>query len=215
MSDLASTQARIHRVRRTLDEQRGENHALLTTLATVTTDITNLRADITVYERAAHVLASIGEHRQSQAQHQIETLVTHGLHTIFDTNLSFHLVAGTRAKTPVVDFVVRTTMTDGPHIDTDVMDARGGGLAATVGFLLRLVILLLNPHRSGTVIFLDETFAHVSAEYEHRLAEFLRELTRTFDVQIVLVTHSDAFLDAADVTYRLTQHDGVTQARAV
>jgi DNA repair exonuclease SbcCD ATPase subunit len=204
---------RLRRIRRQLDRATGEARAIALAGQRATTEVTQLRAQIQLHEQAAALLASIGETRQATAQTQIETLVTQGLRTIFDTTLSFHLVPAVRAKTPVVDFIVRSKLAD-TVVDTDVMDARGGGLAATVGFLLRLVILLLKTPREA-VLLLDETFAHVSAEYEPRLAEFLRELVDRTGVQIIMVTHSDAFLDCADVRYRFELRDGVTTVKPV
>ena len=160
------------------------------------------------------LLAGIADTNATAVQHQIETLVTQGLASIFGDGLSFHLVPTTRNKTPVIDFVVRSRLGD-ELVETDVLDARGGGLAATVGFLLRLVVLLLS-HRTGeTVLLLDETFAHVSAEYETRLAEFLRILVDRTGVQVILVTHSEAYSEHADVRYRFELLDGVTQVRAI
>lgn len=211
MNDLLKQ--RLARARRTLDQQRGEAFALATAGQQITAEISHLTDIAELHERAAHVLTAIGEQRQDTAQRTIEALVTQGLQTIFGDDLSFHLVPSVRAKTPVVDFRVRSTLTDGRVVDTDVMDARGGGLAATVGFLLRLVNLLLNQHRRDPVMFLDETFAHVSAEYLPRLVEFLKELIAKTPVQVVMVTHEDSFLEAADVTYRFELTDGVTKVR--
>ena len=137
--------------------------------------------------------------------------MSQGLLTIFGEQLSFHLVPGVRAKTPVVDFVVRSHLADGTTVETDVLNARGGGLAAVVGFLLRLVILLLSRQRQDTVLFLDETFAHVSAEYVPNLIEFLKDLVAKTGVQIVLVTHDNSYEEAADIVYRFTLVNGVTR----
>lgn len=202
---------RLTRARRQLDQQRGQAVALATQGKALLVEIAQLNEVIDLHEKAAHVLTAIGEERQDRAQRQIEMLVTQGLTTIFEDNLTFHLVPGVRAKTPVVDFVVRSTLADGTTVDTDVMAARGGGLAATVGFLLRLVILLLSRQRQETVLFLDETFAHVSAEYIPRLIQFLKDLVAKTGVQIVLVTHDNTFEDAADVVYRFQLVDGVTK----
>lgn len=174
-------------------------------------DIDTLTTSIDTYTRAAALLTTIGEQRQADTQHKIEQLVTQGLRTIFAEDLSFHLVPGIRAKTPIVDFLVRTHLPDGTTVDTDVMDARGGGLAAIVGFLLRLVRLLLSAHGKNTVILLDETFAHVSADYEPALAEFLRDIADQTGIQIIMVTHSDAYLDAADTRYRFDSTHGRTK----
>lgn len=214
-AEVVELTTRLRSARRALDRCTGEARTVYTAGAKIKAEIAELTGKVELYTQAAAVLASIADERQAAAQAHIESLVTQGLRTIFGDDLSFHLVPGTRAKAPVVDFIVRSTLDNGTVVDTDVMDARGGGLAATVGFLLRLVVLLLSADRQDTVLFLDETFAHVSADYEPRLAEFIREVVDKTGVQIVMVTHSDAFSDVADVRYRFELHDGVTRVRAV
>ncbi len=215
MNDLAQLTTRLDQARRQMDRFRAEAEMLAATGRTLLAEIAELTTTVTLHERAAHVLTAIGEERQDAAQRAIESLVTQGLQTIFGDELSFHLVPGVRAKTPVVDFVVRSRMDDGTIVDTDVMEARGGGLAATVGFLLRLVILLLSGHKQDTVLFLDETFAHVSADYLPRLIEFLKDLVGRTGVQIVMVTHEPAFAEAATHVYYFELRNGVTHVRAL
>lgn len=209
MTELAELATHLRRARRTLDQHVGAARHLAERGKALQAEVVDLRQQIELHDKVAALLTSIGETRQAAAQHQIETLVTYGLRTIFGAELSFHLVAGVRAKTPVIDFIVRSTLADGTTVDTPVMDARGGGLAAVVGFLLRLVVLLLSPDKRP-ILPLDETFAHLSREYEPRMAEFLRELVDRTGIQIIMVTHSDAYGDAADVRYRFTQKDGIT-----
>lgn len=204
--------SRLAQARRLVDRQRGEAFALANQGKTLLEEIRQLNQVVELHEKAALVLTTIGEERQDAAQRSIEALVSQGLQTIFGDDLSFHLVPGVRAKTPVVDLVVRSRLADGTTVDTDVLAARGGGLAAVVGFLLRLVILLLSKNRQDTVLFLDETFAHVSAEYLPRLIEFLKDLVTRTGVQIILVTHEESFLEAADVVYKLQLVDGLTHA---
>lgn len=213
MSDLTTLTARLRNARRHLDTLAGEVRHIADTAKRLEAEIGELHRAEALYERAAAVLSSICDERQAETQARIEALVTLGLQTIFGEDLSFHLVATTRAKTPVVDLVVRSPLAD-TTVDTPVMDARGGGLAAVVGFLLRLVILLLSRHRQDTVLILDETFAHLSAEYEPRMAEFLRELVDRTGVQVILVTHSDAYTDAADKVYRFALRSGETVVTA-
>jgi DNA repair exonuclease SbcCD ATPase subunit len=204
-------ETRLAQARRLVDRQRTEAQMYAQQGRDLLEEIRQLNQVIELHEKAALVLTAIGEDRQDAAQRTIEALVTEGLRTIFGNDLSFHLVPGVRAKTPVVDLVVRSQLADGTSVDTDVLAARGGGLAAVVGFLLRLVILLLSSKRQDTVLFLDETFAHVSAEYLPRLIEFLKDLVAKTGVQIVLVTHDESFLEAADVVYKFSLVDGLTQ----
>jgi DNA repair ATPase RecN len=213
MSDLGQLTERLRRARRAIDRQAGEARAVAAQGKRLTAETADLREQIELHTKAGAVLATIGEERQADAQRRIETLVTQGLHKVFGDDLSFHLVPGTRAKTPVVDFVVRSHIGD-TTVDTDVMEARGGGLAVTIGFLLNLVVLLLAPDRQETVIFLDETFAFLSEDRHEPMAQFLRELADKTGIQIVLVTHTPALAAYADTIYRFSQHNGVTTVSA-
>lgn len=214
MTQLSDLSERVKRNRRLLDRRVGEARYLAQQGKELTEQLSSARSRIETIEQAIAVLTSIGEERQQMAQQQIETLVTHGLRTIFEEDISFHVVTSVKGKQPVVDFVVRSKLDDGSVVDTPVMGARGGGLAAIVGFLLRVVVLLLTPNRAPLLV-LDEAFAQVSEEYEPRLVEFIRELVDRTPLQVVLVTHSHAYTDAADRVYRFSLKGGLTSVEAV
>ena len=114
-----------------------------------------------------------------------------------------------KARRADVIFIIRSSLPNGKVVDTDVMDARGGGLAATVGFLLRLVVMLLKTDsKTDNFMVLDETFAMVSAEYLEGLREFIRKIVDKTGVQILMVTHQPEFAELADKVYRLSTVDG-------
>jgi DNA repair exonuclease SbcCD ATPase subunit len=210
MTDIETIAARVAANRRVLDQRLGEARAVLARGKELEVEVGDLVAEVADLERVSVLLNSLGEERQAAAQGTIEDLVTKGLQTIFDETLSFHIVAASKGKTSVVDFMVRTTLPSGT-VDTPVMDARGGGLAATVGFLLRVVVLMLRTQGQGKqLLVLDESFSMVSAEYLPGISEFLREIVDKSGVQIILVTHQETLAEAADVVYRFTAKDGKT-----
>lgn len=211
--DLNALTTEVRRTRSRLDRRIGEARSVAITGQRLSADADNLRHQIVLHDKAAGMLTQLGEDRQHDAQKQIESLVTQGLQAIFGDDLTFHVVPQIRGKRPEIDFLVRSRLDDGTIVDTDVMEARGGGLAATVGFMLRLVVLLLSRSRQETVLFLDETFAHVSSDYLPRLAEFLRKLVDETGVQVIMVTHQDEFSGYADICHRFELHDGVTRIR--
>ena len=213
MTDINKLLHRLSAARKKVDADIALTRVIATKGVAIKKEIKLATQDHDLYSRAAITLASIGEQRQADAQSQIEELVTRGLTTIFGENISFHVVQTQRGKTPEVKFLVKSEGATGQMIETSVMDSRGGGLAAVVGFLLRLVILLLKTGKTNRVLILDESFSHVSAEYEIPLAEFLKELVEKTDVQIILVTHSDAFSQFADKRYRLKIVAGATEAK--
>lgn len=164
-------------------------------------------------EKVSALLASISEDKQTDAQNKIENLVTQGLQKIFGQDWSFHVVPSMHGKTPIVEFKVRTKVQN-RILETSVLDARGAGLASVVGFLLRLVLILLSGKSS--VLILDETFANLSDSYIPNLIDFIREIVDKTNLQIIMVTHEPRFADVADKCYQFTLDEkGLTQVASI
>ena len=200
----------VRQARKDADREAGEAAVIGRQGKAAVAEVARLRESIELHNKVLGVLTSVGEARQESAQRQVEGLVTRALQTIFAENLSFHLVPSIKGSQATVDFVLRSRYGD-TEIDTPVLEARGGGMAAVVGFVLRLVVLLLTPN-ARRILFLDESFGMVSAEYEPRVAEFLRQVADKAGVQIVLITHSTAYSDLADTSYELSLGaDGATR----
>lgn len=215
MTELDDLDARVRREALAVERLVGQARLIAAKGRELAGEIDGLKSQIESLEQVVGVLNNVGEARQNKAQETIESLVTRGLQTIFGPDLSFHIVTGLRGKSTVSDFVVRTTLADGTVVETPILEARGGGLAATIGVLLRIVVLLLSDDGRSKTLVLDEPFAHVSAEYEIPLAQFLRDLVDKTDIQIVMVTHSDAYSDFADVKYRFSARNGRTAVEEV
>jgi hypothetical protein len=209
--DLAVLEQRVRQARYTYERRAGAARQLGEDGIRVKAEVARLRAETERHAKVNVLLTSLGEQAQAQAQEQLEQLVTRGLQVIFGTELSFHVVQTVKANQAVTDFVIRSTYEGNVVIDTPVLEARGGGMAEVVGFMVRLVVLLLTPG-ARLVLFLDESFGFLSKDYEPRLAEFLAEVALRAGVQIFLVTHSDAYDDFADVRVRLVpgRDGGVT-----
>ena len=215
MDTLDSLVVRARQRRRQIDVAQGGVRAVLLRGKELTTEVSDLSALVEELDRVTVLLNSLGEERQLAAQSSIEELVTRGLRMIFDDTLSFHIVQAVKGKTAVVEFVVRTTL-GSDVIETPVMDARGGGLAAVIGFLLRFVVMLMGRDpRDSTIMVLDEIFAHVSAEYLEPTGQFLREVVDRTGVQIIMVTHQPEFAQYADRVYNFSTTNGKTVVKDV
>jgi len=208
LSDLALA---VRQRRQVLDRKAGQAMEVASRGLAAERELAVLADQRELYQQAEALLTSIGEEAQETARAQVEGLVTRGLQVIFGDDLSFHLVPGERGGQATMEFMLRSYGSPSNALDTPVMEARGGGMAAVVGFALRLVVLLLTPG-SRKFLALDETFAHVSASYESRVAEFLREVADKAGVQLLLVTHSPSYSDMADKKVRLAiGPDGLTE----
>lgn len=214
MTDLQLLESRVRQARNVYERRVGAAQQLGEAGLRVQSEVTRLQGLQETHTKVSGLLTSLGETAQKQAQERLEELVTRGLQVIFGTELSFHVIQSVKANQAVTEFMIRSEYA-GMTVDTPVMDARGGGMSAVTGFMIRLVVLLLTP-RARRALFLDETFRFVSSEYEGRLAEFLAEVAERAGVQLVLVTHSDAFNDAADVHYHIELGtDGMAVVRSI
>jgi len=222
MLTATDLQAQVRAVRQALDREAGEARAVGKAGQAAEARIAGLKAQIALHERVAQALTKVREERQQLAPERVEGLVTQGLRAVFgDEGLSFHVIQGVKGGQATVEFVIRSEHVAGDEagihadapviVDTPVMDARGGGMAVVTGFLLRLVVLLLTP-QARRILFLDETFAHVSEEYREPLGQFLREVCDKAGVQVVMITHDPEYAALADAAYRLSMGaDGATE----
>jgi hypothetical protein len=160
-------------------------------------------------EEACVVLSKYADAKQDKVRNLVEGLISKGLTEVFEEPMTFHVRTKAVGKRTDTYFTLSSFMGE-DEIETDILSARGGGVAAVTGFLLRVVFILL--HKAPRVLFLDEYFAQVSENYEPRLAEFIDTLCTEYGVRIVLVTHSQnpVWSDYADSVYTSKMVDGET-----
>lgn len=148
-------------------------------------------------DKAATLLNQFSDEKQDEVVAIIEAITSEGLSEVFGESIELTITKEIKARRTEMVVKVRTG-----DLETSIMDARGGGLAAVAGFLLRACVILLTPG-ARRALFLDEVFAHLSEDYVPRMAEFLRELCERTGLQILLVTHQPEFAEAAPKVYRI------------
>lgn len=160
-------------------------------------------------DQVVALLAALQETWRSQFQAAVGRLVSQGLTGVFGEELEMVVEMGVSGDLPVARFAVR----DSRGLETDVMEARGGGVVNVASFLLRVLLLLSARPPLARLLLLDESFNNVSDEYLPAVTALLRRICEEGSFQILLVTHRPALTDAADVAYQFSLVDGVTQVR--
>lgn len=166
-------------------------------------DLEKIHAVITKY---------VQTYQESFLQH-IEGVVTKGLQAIFEEPMVFRVEQIVTGKRLEVKFWLSTQF-GVETLETSIMDSRGGGVGAVIGFLLRVSIILLMP-KQRKILLLDETFAQLSAEYLPNLSEFIRQLVDQSDIQIIMVTHQEELAESADVCYHVSHNGYKTEVKEV
>jgi|GEM_PF-3593729 len=205
-SELA---AAVRERRRQLDRLAGRAEQVARAGKDAEIEVAALSAAIELHEQVGALLTRIGEEAQESARGQVEALVTRALQAVFGPHLTFHVIPDEVGGQAVLKLVVRSDY-GGPVTERPVLDAHGGGLAAVVGYVLRLVELLLTPAARRWLV-LDETFAHLSRDHVPAMAEFLHEVSVKARVQQLVVTHDPDLGEFADSRVRLSLRAGATQ----
>jgi DNA repair exonuclease SbcCD ATPase subunit len=213
MSTLTDAARSVRTARLEYEGRAGQARQVLTELKRTQAEVERLQLRSEDLTQVAEFLNRYADERQAVVQGQIEEVVSRGLRTIFGEELVLRLVNRQVGRRPELDFVLASSSA-GETLETSILDARGGGVAAVAGFLVQAVMVMLTP-AMRPILFLDEVFAQVSTEYEEPLAEFIAELVARTPLQVVLVTHSAAFSASADRQYRFAQTHGVTTVEAL
>lgn len=137
---------------------------------------------------AQGVISGLAKAAQQQAHKRISSVVSTCLAAVFDDpyqlNIEFEQKRG-RTEARV------TFVRDGNQISP--MDASGGGALDVAAFALRAACLVLHRPRLRRVMVLDEPFKNVSKGYQPAVRAMLEQLSRDLKIQIVMVTHNEAY----------------------
>ena len=201
----------IDRQIRSCDRLMGNLQATAGLYQSESQNLSDLQTQLETETAARDVLNLVAEEFFDNTLRVIETLVTQGLQKVLkDPSLALELERKiSRNKVGVVMTV--SSMMKQTKVNTDVLSARGGGLASLVGFFIRLVLMASSGQ--VRVLVLDESFAHLSVEYESLLAELLHDLSDRMKVQIIMVTHSEVYEEYADTVHRFSLADGITKVQ--
>lgn len=162
-------------------------------------------------EKVMGVVKTIEESWTKNFEQRIAGLITNGLQQVFEEDMEFSIEEKVQGEITVLDFKLTQRRPDGSVLITDIMGAKGGGVVSIVSFLLRVIVILSIRPAINPVLFMDESFAHLSKDYVPRAAELLAELVRETGIQIIMITHEPEFARVADKVYSVSQHNGVTK----
>lgn len=186
--------------------------------------LTKAQADIDLWRQVQVLLGKASEFARQQLKTRIEQTVTAALAAIFsDSSMRFEIEMKDIGGKPAADWrVVSCYEIPAKAGDEDVKisaytvvaspeDAKGGGVTDVVSLALRLALLELSRPRVEGPVLLDEPGKMISKEYLPNVAEFLKQYAAKTGRQIIMVTHHDVLTDVADVGYKVTQENGVSE----
>jgi hypothetical protein len=132
----------------------------------------------------------------------VETLLTEGLSAVFsDQQISVRSEVGVNRGKVSVDLITTQKQPDGTISEGSTIDAFGGAVTTVQSVLLRLIVVMRRGLRP--VLLLDEALPAFDANYVDAMGKFLRLLCERMNVDILLVTHNPALVEASHKAYRI------------
>jgi len=173
--------------------------------------LTSAQKNIETWQQVQVLFGKVSEFARQQLKLKIEQTVTAALQAVFERDdISFSVEMKTVGGQPAAEWAVVSQYGD-VSVSGDPQDSRGGGVSDIVSLALRLALLeLARPKPLGPVL-LDEVGKHVSAGYAPNVAAFLKQYAEKTGRQIILITHDPNLAEVADVSYRVSQEDGVSE----
>ena len=156
-------------------------------------------------EEAQIVIQKVAQLTQEELKIHISNLVTLALESVFDEPYEFEVDFVQRRGQSEADlwFVI-----DGERIDP--LSASGGGVVDVAAFGLRVSLWSLQKPRSRSIIVLDEPFKYLSSNYQQKAGELLKVISEKLKLQILMISHIEPLVEAADNVIKISQKKGVS-----
>lgn len=193
-----------------IDLERGKEEILKRNLEDKEKSINELTKEEETLSKVTVLFQKTSEFGRDQAKQQIEELVTKCLEFIFETNIEFQIEISESRNIPQAEFYVISNYSEGYSVKTKPELSRGGGVVDIVSIALRLAFIQIHKPMVEGPILLDEPGKHVSDEYVFNLGEFLKQSSRMFRRQIIMVTHNSYLSQICDKSFTINIKDGIS-----
>jgi len=193
----------LKQIRSEVDQRRGKRSGLLEDKKAATKDLQKFTILSRRLEEAQTIIRTVTLQTQQELQYHISSITSMALEAVFADPYQFE-----------VEFVERRNKTEADVYFTkngdkiDPMSGSGGGVVDIAAFSLRASLRQLQSNASRKILILDEPFRFLSKGLQPRAAEMLREISLKLGLQIIMVTHNEDLMKAADKTFYVDQKRG-------
>lgn len=195
-------------IRTRVDRLRGEQAKVSQIIQTLREEIRDLRRQVIYHEQASAIIREVGLRTQQELQVHIGDITSLALEAVFDD--PYTLVAEfieRRNKNECDLYFVRDEQRIKPT------DASGGGTIDIAAFALRIASWSMQRPRSRNTIILDEPMRFVSAAYQERASQMIKEISERMGLQFIIVTHNPVLASYADRTFEVTIKKGISKIK--
>ena len=199
MTEACTTAASL---RSRLDRVVGRREDVSRRIASTEKSIQDLENEEHLCQLVAELFRRMIDAEVNAGVQAVESLLTEGLSAVFsDQQISVRSEVGVSRGKVSVDLITTQKQADGTISEGTTIDAFGGAVTTVQSVLLRLIVVMRRGLRP--VLLLDESLPAFDANYVDAMGRFLRLLCERMGVDILLVTHNPALVEASHRAYRI------------
>lgn len=192
-----------------VDKIRGEKDHITKTLSDNELEMRKQTRALTQQEEARDIIRVVAQITQAQLEYKISELASLAISSIFSQPYKF--IAEFVLKRNKVETNLLVEDSDGNRFSP--MNANGGGLVDVISFGLRLTMWTIKRPQPRPVIVLDEPFRFLSRDLQQKAGELLKELSRRFGIQFIIVSHDTALIECADKVFKVEKIRGRSEVK--
>jgi len=159
------------------------------------------------FQEAIKILTIVLGTTQEEIVTFIEDIVTSALQHVYGEDYKFR-----------IEFIMKRNQAEVmlvPYKGDMVYDCKlscGGGILDIISFALRIACLALVSPQPDQVIILDEPFRNISGQEQlERCGDMIRELSRKYGLQIILITAKSIIINYVDKSFDvIIDSDGIS-----
>ena len=145
-------------------------------------DINNINKETDTLLELKDFLMSVSANYRDQLCNLFTSLVTEALTSIFEKDIRFNIKLYSYRNEPAIDVSVIED-----NLEVDPQKSCGGGLNDIISFVIKIIFIYLK--KSSKIIILDEPLKFLSRDYIEQSSNFIHEISKRMNIQIILVSH--------------------------
>lgn len=161
-----------------------------------------IRSKIRTRNIAHFLLIETSKALQNQFKHKVEILITNAIQSVYSCPYIFELRFESKRNSIEAQPVIKK----GQTVLIPKNDL-GGGILDVIALGFQIILWHLQNPKSRPILFLDEPFRFLG-DYSKKAGFMLKYLSKSFGVQVVIVSHDKELIEFCDRIY-IVSHDGI------
>jgi len=192
----------------------GRKESLESQIRSTDLAIQNLSNEIETLDLVGEVFRQLIDAEVASSVKAVEELLSEALKAVFvDQNL--RVTTNTTMNRGKVSVELLTIQDHGGGIVVEgaSSDGFGGAVTTVQSIILRILVTLKREMRP--LLLLDESLPAFDITYVHNMGQFLSTLCSRLGIDILLVTHNQALVDASDKAYLIEKKKGEAKFKEI